>query len=243
MAAMGSHFRRFKIGDAVYSYSFLNPKGGFYADYVVVDGDKVAPVPRGLDLRQAGAIPTTGLTAIQGIDSALELHRDESIIIHGGSGGVGTLAIQFAKLRGARVFATASGKDGVALARRLGADAAFDGIHDNIAEAARAFAPEGIDAILALVGRELDQCLSVLKSGGRLAYPHGIEPEPNKRRGIRMLGYDAQASAREFEHLTQAVEAAKLRVPIDSEFALGDARRAHERIEKGHVLGKIILRV
>ena len=91
-------FRRLKIGDKVYAYSWANPKGGFYAEYVAVPSDKVAHVPAHLDLEHAGAIPTTGLTALQGIDDALALKRGDTIIIHGASGGVGTLAIQFAKL-------------------------------------------------------------------------------------------------------------------------------------------------
>jgi NADPH2:quinone reductase len=243
VVAMGSHIRRFKIGDSVYSYSFYNPKGGFYAEYVAVEAEKVAPVPRGLELREAGAIPTTGLTAIQGIDDALKLKREETVIIHGGSGGVGTLAIQFAKLREARVLATASGADGVELVRSLGADAAVDGRDDDIEAAARSFAPEGVDAVLALVGGEaLDRCVATIRSGGRLAYPNGVDPEPKKRPGIRVIAYDAIANVREFEHLGMAIEAAKLRVPIAATFSLGDAARAHERLAQGHVLGKIVLR-
>jgi NADPH:quinone reductase-like Zn-dependent oxidoreductase len=243
VAAMGSHIRRFKIGDSVYAYSFDNPKGGFYAEYVAVAEENVAPVPRGLNLEQAGAIPTTGLTALQGIDDALEVKRDEAIIIHGASGGVGTLAVQFAKLRGARVLATASGEDGVALVRHLGADAAVDGRRGDIIAAARSFAPDGIDAVLGLAGGDgLERCLDTLRSGGRLAYPNGIEPEPQKRGGIRVVPYDAVAGVREFTALAVAVEAVKLEVPIAARFALPDAARAHERLAEGHVLGKIVLR-
>lgn len=243
VAAVGSHIRRFKVGESVYSYSFLNPKGGFYAEYVVVSADKVAPIPSGLDLKEAGAIPTTGLTALQGVDDALHLKRDETVIIHGASGGVGTLAVQFAKLRDARVFATASGDDGVALVRSLGADAAVDGRHTDIAAAAREFAPDGVDAVLAFAGGEpLENCLDALKPGGRLAYPNGVEPVPKKRPGIRITPYDAVAGVREFKHLGMAVEAAKLRVPIAGTFSLGDSARAHERLSEGHVLGKIVLR-
>ena len=154
VAALGSHIRRFKVGDAVYAYSFANPKGGFYAEYVAVDADKVALIPKRLGLKEAGAIPTTGLTALQGIDDALKIRRDETVIVHGGSGGVGTLAIQFAKLRGARVLATASGDDGQTLVRRLGADASVDARRGDILAAAREFAPDGIDAVLGLVGGE-----------------------------------------------------------------------------------------
>jgi len=243
VAAVGSRIRRFKIGEAVYSYSFLNPKGGFYAEYVVVSADKIAPIPAGLDLREAGAIPTTGLTALQGVDDALQLKHDEAVIIHAASGGVGTLAVQFAKLRDARVFATASGEDGVAFVRRLGADAAVDGKHCDIASAARQFAPDGADAILALAGGEpLERCLDALKPGGRLAYPNGVEPAPKKRAGIRTVPYEAVAGVREFKYLGLAVEAAKLKVPIAGKFSLDDAARAHGRLAQGHVLGKIVLR-
>src|ERR1700730_2046848 len=132
VAAVGSRNRRFKPGDKVYAYSWDNPKGGFYADYVAVSADTVAHLPEQLDLKHAGAIPVTGVTALQGIDDALHVKQGEAssitarpaLIRHGASGGVGSLALQFAKLRGARVLATASGEDGLALARRLGADAA-----------------------------------------------------------------------------------------------------------------------
>jgi len=244
IAAVGSHMRRLKVGDEVYSYSFNNPKGGFYAEYVAVLKDNVSTIPKGLDLRHAGAIPTTGLTALQGVDDALHIRRGETLIIHGATGGVGSLAIQFAKLRGATVLATALGDDGLAFVLRLGADKGVDGKREDIVEAAHSLAPGGVDAILALVGGDaLDRCLDAIKSGGRLAYPNGIEPEPKKRRGVHVTRYDAVAGVREFAALNLAVEAAKLQVPIAAAYALGEAAKAHERLAAGHVLGKIVLRV
>src|SRR5580693_6963737 len=133
---VGSRVRRLKVGDKVYAYSWANPKGGFYAEYVAVASHKVAHIPARLDLEHAGAIATTGLTALQGIDDALKIKRGETITIHGASGGVGTLAIQFAKLRGARVLATASGIDGLELVRDMGADVAIDARHQDVAEVA-----------------------------------------------------------------------------------------------------------
>ena len=196
--------KRFKIGDPVYSYAWDNPKGGFYAEYVASPAETAAPVPAPLDLAQAGAIPIAALTAIQGIDDALHLKKGERLIILGASGGLGVFAIQFAKLRGARVLAIASGADGVALARKLGADAAIDGRDGDIAGAARAFAPDGVDAILALTGgKALTKCLDTLRRGGRLAYPNGIEPVPKKRRGIRTKPYDAIADRAQWEHLAR----------------------------------------
>src|SRR6202046_463872 len=150
---VGSRVRRLKVGDKVYAYGWANPKGGFYAEYVAVASHKVAHIPARLDLEHAGAIATTGLTALQGIDDALKIKRGETIIIHGASGGVGTLAIQFAKLRGARVLATSSGIDGLELVRDMGADVEIDARRENIVEAARRFASDGTDAILALAGR------------------------------------------------------------------------------------------
>src|SRR5206468_7438010 len=134
--------------------------GGFYAEYVAVPAERAGHLPRGISLPQAGAIATTGLTAIQGIDDALHLKAGQTLIIHGASGGVGSLALQFAKLRGVRVLATASGEDGLAFAQRLGADAVVDGRSGDIVAAAPNFAPGGVDAVLAFAGGEaLERCI------------------------------------------------------------------------------------
>src|SRR4030081_773678 len=167
VAEVGSRVRRLKVGDKVYSYSWANPKGGFYAEYVAVAADKVAAIPPRLDLEHAGAIATTGLTALQGIDGALGLKKGETVIIHGASGGVGTLAIQFAKLRGARVIATGRRIEGLERVRDMGADVSLDARHQDIAEAARPVAPDGVDAVLALVGGEaLERALHALRRDG-----------------------------------------------------------------------------
>jgi NADPH:quinone reductase len=244
VVAAGSRIRRLKVGDRVYAYSFDNPKGGFYAEYVVVLAGSAAHIPKRLNLEEAGAIPTTGLTALQGVDDTLHIKRGESVIIHGAAGGVGTLAVQFAKLRGARLLATASGEDGLALVRRLGADATVDGRQGDIKAVATSFAPDGVDAVLALAGGPaLTRCLDALRRGGRLAYPNGVEPEPRKRHGIEIISYEAVAGVREFQRLGRAVEEAKLQVPIAGVYPLAEAAKAHERLAAGHVLGKIVLRI
>ena len=243
VAAVGSRVRRLRRGQRIYSYSFANPKGGFYAEYVAVAAEKAAPFPNRLGLKEAGAIPTTGLTALQGIEH-LRLKKRESMIVHGASGGVGTLALQFAKLRGVRVLATASGRDGTALARRLGADQAVDGRQEDVEAAARKFAPDGIDAVLATAGgKPLEQCLRAVRRGGRVAYPNGVEPAPSRWPGVKIIVYDAEVGVREFQRLDKAVESAKPKVVIAAAFPLEEARKAHERIEAGHVLGKVVLRI
>ncbi len=142
------------------------------------------------------------------------------------------------------MLATTSGEDGVALVRRLGADTVIDGRREDITAAARRFAPDGIDAVLAFAGGDaLERCLDALRSGGRCAVPNGVEPEPRRRPGIEIVSYDAEASVRAFERLRRTVEAAKLEVPIAATYPLADAAKAHERLAAGHVLGKIVLRI
>ena len=246
VASLGSHEHRFKIGDHVYAYSWNNPNGGFYAEYAAVPAEKVELIPKRLDLVHAGAMPISGLTALQGIDDVLQLRRDEHILIHGASGGVGTIAIQFARLRHARVFASASGQDGVKLTLRLGAHAAVDGKEEDIAEAARRFAPNGVEAVLALAGGTgFQKCLDATRKGSRVAYPNGVEPVPGERKGIAMLAYDAVAGIEEFEKLNRVIMEANplIDVPIAGTYSLASAAKAHERIEEGHVLGKIVVRI
>ena len=113
VVARGSQARRFRVGDRVYAFNFDGDGPGFDAEYAVVPASRVARIPRGLDMLHAGASPAVALTALQGIDDALHVKRNECVVVVGASGNVGVFAVQFAKQRGARVFAIASGRDGV----------------------------------------------------------------------------------------------------------------------------------
>jgi len=243
IAAVGSAVHGFKVGDPVYSYVWNNVHGGFYAEYVAVPASAVGHIPVGVDLKSAGAMAVSALTALQGVDDALHIKRGETLIIHGASGGVGSLAIQFAKLRGARVFATASGDDGVSFVKRLGAAVAIDGRKGDIRAAVREFAPGGVDAVLALAGGEaLEACIGQLRPGGRVAYPAGVSA-PKARPGFSPVQYNALTGQQQYARLNQAIVAAKLEVPIAAEFPLSDAAGAQRAMEAGHVLGKIVLRI
>jgi len=244
VAAVGAAVQGFKVGDAVYSYAWDNPDGGFYAEYVAVPARAVGHVPAGMSLRVAGTMPVSALTALQGVDDALHIKSGETLIIHGASGAVGSLAVQFARLRGARVLATASGEDGAAFVRRLGATATVDGRHGDIAAAAREFAPGGVDAVLALAGGDaLETCIDALRPGGRVAFPSGVRPVPKPRAGLSVVKYDALTGPDEYARLNAAIRAAKLEVPIAAEFPLAEAAAAQQRMAAGHVLGKIVLRI
>jgi NADPH:quinone reductase-like Zn-dependent oxidoreductase len=246
VAATGSAVTRFNAGDAVYAYCWDNPKGGFYAEYVAVPANCAAAVPKGITLEEAGALGASGLTALSGVDRILGIKSGDKVIIHGASGAVGTLAVQLAKLRGASVLATASGEQGVALVRSLGADVVVDGRRGDIAAAARRFAPGGADVVLALAGGDgLARCMDALRPGGSLAWPNGVENLPKPRADITMLPYDALSGeqADQLAQLNTAVEARKFQVPIAAEFPLADAAKAHVRLEAGGVAGKIVLKV
>jgi NADPH:quinone reductase len=243
VVAKGSRVRRFTAGDRVWAYAAGNKKGGFYEEYVAVDERNVGHVPERLDLVEAGAGAVTGLTALQGIDRALALRKGETVLIFGASGAVGTLAVQFAKRRGARVLATASGRPAERLLRRLGADAVIDARSGNTADRLRELAPDRLDAVLALAGGdELERCLDFVRDGGRVAYPNGIEPEPKRRRTFRIETYDGEAGPKEFAQLARAVDEARLRVPIAARYPLADVADAHRRLH-GRVAGRIVLRI
>jgi len=241
--ATGARVRRVRVGDRVYAYEFGNRQGGFYAEFAAAQAAHVGRVPKGLDLRDAGAVATTGLTALQGID-ALELRPGQTVLIFGASGAVGTMAVQFAVQRGARVIATASGAAAARLVRKLGAHQVIDARQAASIEQLRKFAPDGLDAVLALAGGdELERCLDFVRPKGRVAHPNGIEPVPVERPPFRVRAYDAIANPRAFEKLNRHLGKGRIRVPIVANYPLGKAAQAHRRLDREHALGRIVLRV
>jgi NADPH2:quinone reductase len=141
--AVGNKVRHFKKGDRVYGIAFLNPKGGFYSQYAVVKENSLSRIPGNLSMPQAAAMAVDAITALAGLDKTLGLKKGESVLILGASGGIGHLAVQLAERMGARVLAVASGDDGVAFVRSLGAAKVVDGKKDDIAAAAREFGSPG----------------------------------------------------------------------------------------------------
>jgi NADPH:quinone reductase-like Zn-dependent oxidoreductase len=240
VVAVGDGVRRFRTGDRVYAYSFA---GGFYAEYVAVDEDAVAPIPPGLGTDEAGVLGADGVTALRGLDDQLHLSTGQALMIYGASGGIGHLAVQLAKRMGARVLAVASGQDGVDLVRRLGADAAVDGKRDDVKRAASDFAPGGLDAALVLVhGESLAPALATVRKGGRIAYPNGVEPTPKGPPGVALLAYDGEPGSEALERLNRLVAGGPFHVEVGRAYRLEEAARAHREIGQHH-LGKIALRI
>jgi NADPH:quinone reductase-like Zn-dependent oxidoreductase len=164
-------------------------------------------------------------------------------MVFGASGGIGHLALQLAKRLGAKVFAIASGDDGVELAEKLGADVAVDGRADDVLIAAKEFAPNGMDAALVTAGGEMtDEALSAIRRGGRIAYPHGVMPEPVAHEGVSIEAYDGEASPAMIARLNELIDSGPFVVQVDELFPLEEASKAHESLKQHH-LGKIALRI
>jgi NADPH:quinone reductase len=243
VVAKGARVRRLTVGDTVYAYEFGNSSGGFYAQYTVADAEHVSLAPKTLDLRAAGAVAVTGLTALQGIDE-LGLRPRHTILIFGASGAVGTLAVQFAAQRGAQVIATASGAAAQRLVKKLGASRVIDARRMESIEQLRKLAPDGLDLVLALAGgNALERCLDFMHPQGRVVHPNGVEPVPGARRTLRVRSFDAVASPREFAKLRRRIDTGKIRVPIAAVYPLTRAAAAHRRLQRGRVLGRMVFGV
>lgn len=240
VVAVGKGVERAKVGDRVYAYA---SEGGFYAQYVAVKQDETALAPPNIPTEEAGALGADGVTALIGLQDKLRVREGEHLLVFGASGGIGHLAVQLAKRMGAQVLGVASGNDGVELVRRLGADAAVDGRHGDVAEAVQQFAPEGLDAALVLAsGEALQPALESMKKGGRIAYPNGVEPEPKGSPGIKVIAYDGVPDPDVFERLNNWIAAGPFHVELGRTYQLEDAAQAHRDLTQHH-LGKLALRI
>ena len=243
IAAIGKDVNRFKEGNRVYAAELANPKGGFYAQYAAVNADNVSLIHGDMSMEQAAVLPTDALTALTGLEKVLGLKSGESLMVIGASGGIGHLALQLAKRLGADVFAIASGEDGVQLARKLGADSVVDGHGDNVLIAAKRFAPRGFDAALVTAGGdETVRALSAIRNGGRVAYPHGVMPEPTAPEDVEIEAYDGEISRALIDRLNALIDSGPFEVHVARTFRLEEAGQAHKALNEHH-LGKIALRI
>ena len=238
---VGQEVRGLKRGDRVYGINLMSPKGGFYAEYAAVKANHAAMIPAALSTRDAGVLAVDGVTALDGLDKALQLKAGESILILGASGGIGHLAVQLAKRMQARVLAVASGEDGVELVKRLGADQVVDGHREDVLKAAQEFAPNGVDAALLLAGgKAAEQAIAALRKGGRVAYPNGVEDVPKAPAGAKVVVYNGEPSPQTFAKLNEWIDGGPFEVHIARTFKLEDAADAQRALDE-HYLGKLAL--
>ncbi len=257
VAALGDDVTEFKVGDAVCALL----QGGGYAEYCRVDAGQVLPIPGSLDMVEAAALPEAMFTVWSNVFQFGRLQQSETLLVHGGSSGIGVAAIQLAAARGHTVFATAGSDDKCRFCESLGARRAIDyKSEDFVAEIAKETAGRGVDVVLDMVGGSyVARNLQVLATEGRLvmiATQGGAKGEIDVLRIMQqrlvITGSTLRPRSAEFkrsirDQLLQNVwpllETGRIRPVVDSVFALAEASRAHARMESGEHKGKIILAV
>ncbi|MFL6506047.1 MAG: NADP-dependent oxidoreductase [Candidatus Udaeobacter sp.] len=232
----GANVTKLKVGDAVYGYPTF---GGGWADYVSVKEWEVAAKPKSLNFVETAAVPMAALTAWQALVDVAKLQAGQTILIHGGSGGVGSFAVQIAKARGARVIATASTKN-QDLLKQLGADVAVDYTKTKFEDVAK-----DVDAVLDPVGKEtLARSYGVVKKGGivmsLVARPDSAELQ---KRGIRGTGIASHADADDLSEVAQLIDAGNIKPIVTEVLPLTDAVKAQQQAATHHTRGKVVLRV
>lgn len=223
-------------GDAVFAH--IGFDRGAQSEFVVVKAGELVAAPKSLDLIHAAAVPLAAMTAWQGLFDHGGLVAGQTVLIHGGAGGVGHLAIQFAKAKGATVLTTV-GTDDVAFARSIGADTVIDYRQERFEDAAR-----DVEVVLDLVGGETQaRSFAVIREGGVLVSTIAVDDaEKGRSRGIRVPDrWMAQPNGAQLEEIAGLIDAGKVRVEVAGTFPLDRVREAYDRVETGHVRGKIVL--
>jgi NADPH2:quinone reductase len=256
IAALGAGVTEFKAGDAVCALL----AGGGYAEYCRVDAGQVLPIPGSLDMIQAAALPEAMFTVWSNVFVFGRLQQGETLLVHGGSSGIGVTAIQLAAVLGHTVFATAGSSDKCRFCESLGARRAIDyKTEDFVAEIGKETAGRGVNVVLDMVGGSyVARNLQVLATEGRLvmiATQGGAKGEIDVMRIMQqrlvITGSTLRPRSAEFkramrdqllEHVWPLLAAGRIRPVVDSVFAFADAGQAHARMEGGDHKGKIILR-
>jgi len=238
VAELGPGVQGFRVGEPVFAMLDLR-RGGGYAEYTIVKVDEAAPKPRHASFEEAAAVPLVALTAWQALFDTAHLEKGQTVLIHSGSGGVGSMAIQLAKWRGARVVATASSAN-QAFMRELGADVTVDYATQRFEDVAH-----DVDVVLDPIGGDTQvRSLGVLKKGGILVALLGLTPEAQAPPdGVRARAILVHADGAKLARIGHLIDAEKLRPIVSHVYSLEEAATAHRQIETRHTRGKIVLEV
>ena len=234
----GARVTKFKAGDAVYAYLSIM-RGGGYAQFAIAKEGEMSLKPKNIDFEKAAAVPLAATTAWQALIDTAKINEGQTVLIHGGSGGVGSFAVQIAKARGAKVIATASSAN-QDLLKQLGVDQPIDYTTTKFQDVVK-----DVDVVLNCVRADtLPASYGMVKKGGVIVSITG-DPDPAEcdKRGIRCSGVMAHPDATVLQELTRLIEANKITPIVSQAFPLAEAARAHHQIETRHTRGKIVLRV
>ena len=245
IAQVGKKVKNFKVGDEVYAYCRKPQwKWGTYAEYITIAEENVALKPQNITFAQAAALPIAGLTSWQALFEEAKVKEGESVLIHAGAGGVGSLAIQLAKMAGAKVYTTASqiNHDYV---KQLGADIAIDYKKDNFVSHIKLNEPKGVDVVFDTVGgNTLKESMKVIKEGGRLvSIVDNLDPSDRNENLFQFSYVFVKPNGEQLRELTSLIETGKIIAPQIEEMQLSDADFAQDKIKKHHTRGKIVLKV
>jgi NADPH:quinone reductase-like Zn-dependent oxidoreductase len=234
----GSGVTKFKPRDPVYAYMSLK-RGGGYAEYAIATTQEAASKPQSASYVEAAAVPIVALTAWQALIDEAKLSAGQSVLIHGGSGGVGTFAIQIAKARGAKVFATASTPN-QDLLKQLGADVAIDYTKQKFEDIAK-----DVDVVLDSVGKDtLARSYGVVKKGGFIAtLVSRVDQAELDKHGIRGASISVEPNADELAEIGKLIDEKKIKVIVSQTFPLAEAAKAQAQADTHHTRGKIVLQV
>ncbi len=236
--SVGKNVTKFKVGDAVFSRPDVK-RNGTYAEFVAVNEDEVASKPKTISHVESASLPLAGITAWEALFTTAQLSANQKVLIHGGSGGVGSLAIQLAKSRGAYVISTTSTKN-LALVKSLGADEVIDYKNQRFEEIVKE-----ADVVFDTIGGEVQKLSwSVLKPEGILV---SIVSQPSEetaaKHKVRSAFIFIGPNAEILTQIAELVDEGKVRPIVGAEFALADIAKAQALSESGHSVGKIVLYV
>ncbi len=237
--AIGKEVTQWKPGDEVYGRPDIWRQGA-YAEYIAVRAGEIARKPKNLDHVHSAALPLVGLTAWQALFEAADLKPGQKVLIHAAAGGVGHLAVQFAKLKGLYVAGTASGRNQNFL-KQLGCDLPINYETTRFEDVAHDF-----DAVIESMGGEIrNRSWKVLKKGGILVALVGPPPSEDeaKAHGVRATIIWAQSKPEHLDEIARLADAGQIKPEIAAIFPLQDAEKAHRMGETEHVRGKIVLQV
>lgn len=259
VVAIGKDIVDFSVGDRVVTGNNIFQSGmpGSYAEYMVVNQSRIASVPSSITLASAATLPIAGITAWQALFAPdkgnLQQAKGKKVLINGASGGMGSFAVQLAKWAGAEVATTCSDRN-LDYVKSLGADFLIDYKNQNIADELANWAPQGVDLIIdGISAGSLADPISLLIPGGKLVNIATLTDDGDieadiadaeSRGRTKILAFMSDASLGEdMQKMIKLVEEGQLKFPAIESFALDDVIQAHNKLETGHVRGKLVLHV